>query len=45
MALSSKAKGGAMIVLDNLDLKDAKTKALAGQLGKLGSARGAVHRR
>jgi large subunit ribosomal protein L4 len=31
MALSSKAKAG-LVVVDTLDLKDAKTKALAGQL-------------
>ena len=35
MALSDKAKGGKIVVLDTLELKDAKTKALAGQLGKL----------
>ena len=33
MALSAKAKDG-LIVLDTLDIKDAKTKALAGQLAK-----------
>jgi len=35
MALSAKAKGGAITVLDNLDVKDGKTKALVGQLAKL----------
>jgi large subunit ribosomal protein L4 len=35
-ALSSKAKGGKLIVLESLELKDAKTKALEAQLGKLG---------
>jgi len=35
MALSDKAKGGKIVVLDTLELKDAKTKALAGKLGKL----------
>ena len=35
MALSAKAKSGAITVLDNLDVKDGKTKALAGQLAKL----------
>jgi len=35
MALSAKAKGGALTVLDNLDVKDGKTKALVGQLAKL----------
>jgi large subunit ribosomal protein L4 len=33
MALSAKAKGG-IVVLDTLDIQDAKTKALAGQLAK-----------
>jgi len=36
MALSTKAKGGALTVIDNLDVKDGKTKLLAGQLAKLG---------
>jgi len=35
MALSAKAKDG-LIVVDTLDLKDAKTKALAGQFAKAG---------
>ena len=35
MALSAKAKSGAITVLDNLDVKDGKTKELAGQLAKL----------
>ncbi|MCW2336571.1 large subunit ribosomal protein L4 [Sphingobium sp. B2D3A] len=35
MALSAKAKGGSLTVLDNLDVKDGKTKELAGQLAKL----------
>ena len=35
MALSSKAKDG-LIVVDSLDVKGAKTKALAGQLAKAG---------
>jgi large subunit ribosomal protein L4 len=40
MALSAKAKGGQLIVLDNLDMgEDAKTKALQAKLGKLGLAR------
>jgi large subunit ribosomal protein L4 len=39
MALSSKAKAGTLFVLDNLDLKDAKTQALQGQIGKLGLGR------
>ena len=33
MALSSKAKAG-LVVVDTLDIKDVKTKALAGQLAK-----------
>jgi large subunit ribosomal protein L4 len=36
MALSSKAKAGTLIVLEDLDVKEGKTKALAGQLSKLG---------
>ena len=36
MALSSKAKAGALTVLDNLDVKDGKTKELAGKLAGLG---------
>ena len=36
MALSSKAKDGSLIVVDTLDIADVKTKALAGQLSKLG---------
>src|ERR671920_2416299 len=35
MALSSKAKEGNLIVLDNLDLTEAKTKQLKAQLSKL----------
>src|SRR6187455_3623064 len=36
MALSSKARGGKLIVLDNLDMgEDAKTKALQAKLSKL----------
>jgi len=35
-ALSSKAKDGGIIVLDKATLKDAKTKGLAKQFGKLG---------
>jgi large subunit ribosomal protein L4 len=36
MALSSKVKTGNLIVLEDLELKDAKTKALTGTLAKLG---------
>jgi large subunit ribosomal protein L4 len=36
MALSSKAKAGTLIVLEDLNVKDAKTKLLIGQISKLG---------
>ena len=36
MALSSKLKAGALTVIDNLDVKDGKTKELAGKLAGLG---------
>ena len=36
MALSSKAKAGSLVVLENVDLKEAKTKVLEGHIGKLG---------
>jgi large subunit ribosomal protein L4 len=36
MALSSKARDGSLIVLDTLDVAEGKTKALVGQLGRLG---------
>lgn len=39
MALSSKAKAGTLFVLENVELKDAKTQALQGQIGKLGLGR------
>ena len=42
MALSAKAKDGKLVVLDNLDLKEAKTKALKAQLGKLGLGKTAL---
>ncbi len=42
MALSSKAKDGSLIVLENLELKDAKTKALTGTLAKLGFGKTAL---
>ena len=35
-ALSSKAKDGGLIIIENASLKDAKTKALAGHFEKLG---------
>jgi large subunit ribosomal protein L4 len=35
MALSAKAKAGAITILDNLDVKDGKTRELVGNLAKL----------
>ena len=42
MALSAKAKDGNLVVLDNLDLKEAKTAALKAQLAKLGFGKNAL---
>jgi large subunit ribosomal protein L4 len=42
MALSSKAKAGTLIVLEDLDVKEAKTKALIGQISKLGFGKTAL---
>ena len=42
MALSSKAMEGKLVVLDNLDVKEGKTKALQSQLGKLGFGKTAL---
>ncbi|MDV3256257.1 MAG: 50S ribosomal protein L4 [Sphingomonas sp.] len=43
MALSAKAKGGQLIVLDNLDMgEEAKTRALRSKLDKLGFGRTAL---
>lgn len=42
MALSAKAKDGSLVVLDNLDVAEGKTKVLAGQLEKLGLAKKAL---
>jgi large subunit ribosomal protein L4 len=42
MALSSKAKAGTLLVLEDLNLKDAKTKALVGNLAKLGFGKTAL---
>ena len=42
MALSSKAQAGQLVVLDNLDVKEGKTKALKAQLGKLGFGKNAL---
>ena len=42
MALSSHAKAGSLIVMETLTLKDSKTKALKGDLAKLGFGRTAL---
>ena len=42
MALSSKAMGGKLIVVDNLDVAEGKTKTLREQLGKLGFGKTAL---
>mgnify|MGYP006173169579 CR=1 FL=1 len=42
MALSAKAKDGHLVVLDNLDVSEAKTAALKAQLGKLGLGKTAL---
>src|SRR5947208_11289857 len=42
MALSSKAKDGNLIVVDNLDVAEGKTKTLKQQLGKLGFGKTAL---
>ena len=42
MALSSKAKDGKLIIIENLDVADVKTKTLAGQIGGLGFGRTAL---
>ena len=42
MALSAKAVAGNIVVLDNLDLKEAKTAQLKDQLGKLGLGKTAL---
>ena len=42
MALSDKVKNDKLIVLDNIDLKEAKTQALLAQIGKLGFGRTAL---
>jgi large subunit ribosomal protein L4 len=39
MALSSKARDGKLIVMDSLDVNEAKTKALKEQIGNLGFGR------
>jgi large subunit ribosomal protein L4 len=42
MALSAKARDGNLVVLDNLDLNEAKTAALQAHLGKLGLGKTAL---
>jgi large subunit ribosomal protein L4 len=42
MALSTKAQAGQLIVMDSLEIKDGKTKALAGSLAKLGFGKSAL---
>jgi len=42
MALSTKARDGQLIVMENLDVKEAKTKSLKEQLGKLGFGKTAL---
>ena len=42
MALSAKAKGGNLIVVDNLDVKEGKTAALKDQIAKLGFGKTAL---
>ena len=42
MALSAKVKDGKLVVVDNLDVKEGKTRALQAQLGKLGFGKTAL---
>ncbi len=42
MALSAKAQSGSLIVMEDIAVKEGKTKALAGQLAKLGFGRRAL---
>ena len=42
MALSSKAKAGQLLVIENLDLNEGKTRELKGRLGQLGFGRTAL---
>lgn len=42
MALSAKARDGQLIVMENLDVKEAKTKSLKEQLGKMGFGKTAL---
>ncbi|HEY0572034.1 MAG TPA: 50S ribosomal protein L4 [Enterovirga sp.] len=42
MALSTKAKGGQLVIVENLDVSEAKTKILKDQLGGLGLGKTAL---
>ena len=42
MALSAKAKAGNLVVLDNLDMKEAKTAVLKSQIARLGFGKNAL---
>jgi large subunit ribosomal protein L4 len=42
MALSSKAKAGQLVVVENLDLNEGKTRELKGRLGELGFGKTAL---
>jgi large subunit ribosomal protein L4 len=42
MALSSKAQGGQLVIVDNLDVPEGKTKALVEKLGNLGFGKTAL---
>ncbi|MDT9597986.1 50S ribosomal protein L4 [Sphingosinicella rhizophila] len=42
MALSAKARDGQLVVMENLDISEAKTKSLKAQLGKLGFGKTAL---
>jgi len=42
MALSSKAMAGNLVIIDNLDVGEGKTKALREKLGKLGFGKTAL---
>jgi large subunit ribosomal protein L4 len=42
MALSAKAQGGQLVIVDNLDVAEGKTRTLAEKLGKLGFGKTAL---
>ncbi len=42
MALSSKAQGGQLVIVDNLDVAEGKTKTLVEKLGNLGFGKTAL---